>query len=134
MRYAFPTQRFIGETERLYEVLDSRLSDREYLAGARNGKYSLVDMAVWPFIDASAVTGIKLEQFPHLHQWWDRISRRPGVRQGTMVPSGLEFPYGYRALQIQAKENPEQMEEREKPLRDALQGARLAFGHKSTSP
>lgn len=41
-RIAYPTQRYVGETERLYGVLDIRLKGREYLVG---DKYSIADIA-----------------------------------------------------------------------------------------
>lgn len=133
-RYAFPTQRFVGETERLYGVLNTRLAGRNYLAGSGGGKYSLADIAIWPFINASAVTGIKLVNFPHVYKWWNRISERPAVQKGNMVPSGQEFPYGLKVLQRQTKEDPQGMEERERPLREALEKAQKEFGYVYQSP
>jgi glutathione S-transferase len=44
-RIPYPTQRYVGETERLYGVLDNQLKDRDYLVGPGKGKYSIADIA-----------------------------------------------------------------------------------------
>lgn len=44
-RIPYPTQRYVGETERLFGILDSHLADRDYLVGPGKGKYSIADIA-----------------------------------------------------------------------------------------
>lgn len=132
-RYAFPTQRFVGETKRLYGVLDARLADRDYLAGSGNGKYSIADIAAWPFINASAVTGIELEKFPNVYKWWDRIYERPAVQKGLRIPSGKEFAFGYKTILEKAKDDP-QWNKSETALREALEAAQKKFGYTYKSP
>jgi glutathione S-transferase len=44
-RIPYPTQRYVGETERLYGILDNQLKDRDYLVGPGKGKYSIADIA-----------------------------------------------------------------------------------------
>lgn len=127
-RYPFPTQRYIGETERLFGILETRLADRDYVAGSGRGKYSIADMAIWPFINAAAVAGIELEEgFPSVYKWWEQINERPAVKKGTMVPSGEEFRFGYEVVRRKMKEDPEGYEERERPLKEALEMARKEF-------
>ncbi|KEF56863.1 uncharacterized protein A1O9_07053 [Exophiala aquamarina CBS 119918] len=133
-RHAFPTQRFFGETERLYGVLEARLANRDYIAGPGRGSYSIVDIAVWPFINSSPATGIDLEKFPHIYGWWERIEERPAVKSGMMVPSGREFPYGYRAVQQRVKEDPQGAEQSEGQLRDALVRAQQQVNYVYQSP
>lgn len=133
-RYAFPTQRFFGETERLYGVLEARLANRDYIAGPGPGKYSIADIAVWPFINSSTVTGIDLGKFPNVYVWWERIEERPAVRSGMMVPSGIEFPYGYKAALQRAKDDPQGTEQSERILKEALERAQKEFGYVYQSP
>jgi glutathione S-transferase len=133
-RHAFPTQRFFGETERLYGVLDARLANRDYIAGPGRGKYSIADIAVWPFINSSIVTGINLGKFPSVYGWWKRTEERPAVRRGMKVPSGQEFPYGYKTALQRAKDDPHSTEERERPLKEALERAQKEFGYVYQSP
>jgi glutathione S-transferase len=44
-RIPYPTQRYVGEAERLYGILDKQLESREYLVGPGKGKYSIADIA-----------------------------------------------------------------------------------------
>lgn len=133
-RHAFPTQRFFGETERLFGVLETRLANRDYIAGPGRGKYSIADIAVWPFINSSPVTGIGLEKFSNLYEWWERIEQRPAVKSGMMVPSGQEFPYGYKAVLQRAKDDPQGTNQTERPLKDALIRAQQEFKYVYRSP
>ncbi|KAF2877951.1 glutathione S-transferase [Massariosphaeria phaeospora] len=133
-RHGFPTQHFIGETERNYGILDARLADRDYVAGPGRGKYSIADIPAWAFINAAGVTGLKLEKFPNIYRWWERIGERPAVQKGLKVPSGEEFAFGYKVMQKKAQEDPQGTEEREGPLREALEKAQKEFGYVYKSP
>lgn len=44
-RIPYAKQRYVGETERLYGVLDKQLDGREYIVGPGKGKYSIADIA-----------------------------------------------------------------------------------------
>jgi GSH-dependent disulfide-bond oxidoreductase len=70
-------RRYTDEVNRLYTVLDRRLADREYLAGA----YSIADMAAWPWIVPHERQGQKLEDFPNVKRWFERVRDRPAVRR-----------------------------------------------------
>ncbi len=69
--------RYLKETERLYSVLDHRLSRREYIAGT----YSIADIASYPWIVPHARQGIRLEEFPHVKRWFDAVAARPAVQR-----------------------------------------------------
>ena len=73
----YAIERYVKETNRLYGVLDKRLSDREFLAG----DYSIADMASYPWIVPHERQGQKLEDFPHLKRWFDAIWARPAVKR-----------------------------------------------------
>jgi glutathione S-transferase len=49
-RIPYPTQRYVGETMRLYGILDAQLKDREYLVGPGKGKYSIADSSCSLFL------------------------------------------------------------------------------------
>lgn len=78
--------RYTNEVNRLYGVMDRRLTDREYLAG----DYSIADMAAWPWVVPWKTQGQNLDDFPHLKRWFDAIAARPAVERGRAV--GRELP------------------------------------------
>lgn len=90
-RIPYPTQRYIGETERLYGVLDIQLKDREYLVGPGKGKYSIADIANFSWVNISLFAGVDLEQFSSLKAWWEGINAREAVRKGVSVPSESSY-------------------------------------------
>lgn len=71
-------------------MLNARLADRDYIAGAGRGRYSIADISLVTVVNVSRFGSIDLRrQFPNLQAWVDRILARPAVRKGLAVPSGL---------------------------------------------
>jgi GST-like protein len=70
--------RFRDEMHRLYTVMDHRLKDREYLAG----EYSIADIACFGWASRWDWQGQKIEDFPNVKAWLDRIGARPAVQRG----------------------------------------------------
>ncbi len=71
----YAIDRYVKETNRLYGVMNKRLADREFLAGA----YSIADMACYPWIVPYERQGQDLAQFPHLKRWFEAIRARPAT-------------------------------------------------------
>jgi GSH-dependent disulfide-bond oxidoreductase len=78
----YAIDRYQNETRRLYGVLDSRLSDTRYVAGA---EFTLADIANWTWIWFHDFAGIPLGDFPHLKRWFDELETRPGFQRGMAV-------------------------------------------------
>jgi GST-like protein len=74
--------RYQGESRRLFTVLDTRLKDREYLAG----DYSIADIANWAWVRIHRWSGVSVQGLPHLQRWMDAIGQRPAVQQGRLMP------------------------------------------------
>jgi len=76
--------RYCGETKRLYGLIDRRLGDHEYLAGAN---YSLADMATFPWMidKQQKFHGIDVSEFPNVQRWLAAINSRPGALRGLQV-------------------------------------------------
>ena len=79
--------RYQNETRRLYEVLDGRLQDREFLAG----DYSIADIAnyTWPTLHKWA--GVSVDGLDHLQRWMRTLAERPAVKAGMAVPRAIDF-------------------------------------------
>ena len=78
--------RYTNEVNRLFGVLNKRLSDRTYVAG----DFSIADMAIWPWCVGFKNFGQKLEDFLHLKRWFDEsVGQRPGVVKGKAVGAEL---------------------------------------------
>ena len=73
----YAVERYVKETNRLYGILDGRLADREFVAG----RYSIADMAAYPWIVPYDRQSQKLEDFPNLKRWFEAIRERPAVKR-----------------------------------------------------
>ncbi|HVJ55254.1 MAG TPA: glutathione binding-like protein [Aliidongia sp.] len=71
----YAINRYVGETGRLYAVLNKRLADREFVAG----DYSIADMAAYPWVVPHERQKQNLDDFPHLKRWFAAIKERPAT-------------------------------------------------------
>jgi GST-like protein len=85
----YAINRYTNETNRLYGVLDKRLSEVPFVAG----DYSIADMATWPWIARFEWQGIDMNAFPNVKRWYVEIAGRPAVEKGYKVPdASAEIP------------------------------------------
>ncbi len=75
-------QRYQNETRRLYQVLDTRLADHEFLAG----DYSIADIANWTWVRIHDWAGVDVDSFPHLRRWMATLAARPACQRGAAIP------------------------------------------------
>ncbi|RJF77482.1 thiol:disulfide oxidoreductase [Azospirillum cavernae] len=75
-RIPYAMERYVKETNRLYGVMDKRLSGNEFLGGA---DYSIADMASYPWIVPHERQQQNLDDFPGLKRWFQAIKARPAV-------------------------------------------------------
>ena len=85
----YAIDRFAMEVKRQLDVLDRRLAESEFLAGA---EYTIADMAVWPWYGAlakglvyEAGEFLQVQDYKHVQRWTDAIAARPAVKRGRMV-------------------------------------------------
>jgi GST-like protein len=81
----YAIDRYVRETSRLYQVLDNRLADREYVAG----DYSIADMACYPWIVPWKRQNQDLDKFPNLKRWFDAIAARPAVVRAYEISKSI---------------------------------------------
>jgi len=74
--------RYKNETRRLYEVLNTRLAESEYLAG----DYSVADIANWAWVKTHRWARIPVDGLEHLQRWVDAIAARPAAQRGLEIP------------------------------------------------
>jgi len=83
----FAIDRYQRESRRLFEVLNRRLQDHEYLAG----DYSIADIANWSWVHTYKWSGVSVEGLSHLQRWLETIRARPAVERGRAVPERLDL-------------------------------------------
>ena len=76
--------RFVDVVNRLYGVMNTRLKDREFLAG----KYSIADMACVGWANGWERQGQDINQFPHFKRWLETVKARPAVKRGMALGLG----------------------------------------------
>jgi len=81
----YAMHRFQQEVARLYKVLDTQLGKTEYIAG----DYSIADIAAWPWVVRYDWQGQKLEDFPNVKRWFEKVGARPAVVRGAAVGAEL---------------------------------------------
>lgn len=84
--HEYALERYGNEYDRLLAVMDVRLRDREFLAGA----LSIADFASFPWVVPYRRLGADLDRFTHVRRWFDTLKERPGLRAGMEVGSGWE--------------------------------------------
>jgi len=78
--------RYQNESRRLFEVLDSRLRDSEYLAD----EYSIADIANWCWVRTYRWSGVSRDGLEHLDRWLALMKEKPGLRKGVQIPQKID--------------------------------------------
>jgi GST-like protein len=83
---SYARRRFANEVNRLYGVMNNRLYDRRYLAGA---EYTIADMIAYPWTVGWEAQGENLDDFLYFKRWFEELSARPGVQRGMAVGADM---------------------------------------------
>ncbi len=86
-RIPYAIDRYQREVRRLFEVLETRLAEHEFLAG----DYSLADIANWSWVRGYKWSGVTLDGLPNLTRWLEAIGERPAVKRGVDVPEPVDL-------------------------------------------
>ena len=78
-RVPYAIDRYTNEVGRLLGVMDKRLFEQPYLAGA---DYTIADIASWTWVRNSHSFGFNMENYPNVQRWVSTIAERPAVRRG----------------------------------------------------
>ena len=85
----FGEERYFKITKRIYQELDNRLKESKFLAGE---KYTIADIATWPWIARHEWHDIGLKNFKNLSRWYSEISTREAVIKGYQFMNKENFP------------------------------------------
>ena len=78
---AYAEERYTREARRLWSVLERRLDEVEYVAGA----YSIADIAIWPWISRYGWQSVNFDDYPNVKRWYLAIASRQAVQRGYDV-------------------------------------------------
>ncbi len=85
----YAIDRFAMEVKRQLDVLDRRLAESEFVAGAA---YTIADMAIFPWYGElakgslyGAAEFLSVQDYRNVQRWADVILQRPAVKRGRMV-------------------------------------------------
>ena len=87
---SFGEERYFKITKKIYQDLNDRLANSKYLAGK---KYSIADIATWPWIARHEWHDIGLKKYENLSRWYLDIANREAVIKGyDFFKKGLVIP------------------------------------------
>jgi GST-like protein len=78
--------RYQNESRRLFEVLDRRLGESEWLAD----DYSIADIANWCWVRTYKWSGVSRDGLENLDRWLGVMKEKPGLRKGIGVPVKID--------------------------------------------
>jgi GSH-dependent disulfide-bond oxidoreductase len=78
--------RYQNECRRLFEVLDRRLGESEWLAD----DYSIADIANWCWVRTYKWSGVSRDGLDNLDRWLSVMKEKPGLRRGIEVPVKID--------------------------------------------
>mgnify|MGYP003630610029 FL=1 len=78
--------RYQNESRRLFEVLDTRLGESEWLAD----DYSIADIANWCWVRTYKWSGVSRDGLENLDRWMNVMKEKPGLQRGVSVPVRIE--------------------------------------------
>lgn len=89
IKIEYAIDRYAMEVKRQLDVLNRRLAEQPYIAGA---DYTIADMAIWPWYGAlvkglvyGAGEFLQVQEYTHVQRWADQVAERPAVQRGRKV-------------------------------------------------
>lgn len=84
-RIPYAVDRYTDEVNRLYGVLDKRLKGRDFICD----RYSIADMATWPWVRLYEMQDQDIGPFKNLKKWLERVGNRKATMRGLQAGSEL---------------------------------------------
>ena len=87
----YSIKRYVDESRRLLEVLNTRLAGRDFLVG---DAYSIADMVTYPWARAYPWAKVSIDGLDHLKAWFARMDARPAVQRALTIPKAVPAFWG----------------------------------------
>ncbi len=87
----FAIQRYVEESRRLLEVLNTRLSEHRYIVGE---EYTIADMAMYPYARSHYWARVSIKGLHHLQRWLDTLDQRPAIQKALTLPHPFPAFFG----------------------------------------
>ena len=87
----FAIDRYVAESRRLLEIVDSRLAGREFLVG---DGYTIADIAMYPWARAHFWAKVPVDGLDHLNAWFERLDARPAIERALEKPKPFPAFFG----------------------------------------
>lgn len=98
----YAINRYVTESRRLFEVLDTRLKGRDWLVG---NEMSIADIATYPWARSYFWATVEVEGLPNLQAWFDRLDAMPRVQEALQLPEPRPSAFGKGDIAAAAKAN-----------------------------
>ena len=102
--HPFAIKRFVNESRRLFEVLDTHLQGKKYLI---NDEYTIADMALYPWARAYYWANVSIDGLSNLSSWFERIDEREATQRALEIPKPFWAFFGKGDIEKLEKENAE---------------------------
>lgn len=91
IRDEYAIERYVTESRRLLEVLNTQLADRAYLIG---DNFTIADIATYPWARSYYWAKVSVDGLPHLQAWFDRLDARPATQRALEMPKPFPAFFG----------------------------------------
>ena len=94
--------RYVNESRRLLEVLDTRLAGRDWLVG---DALSIADIATYPWARSYPWAMVDVDGLEHLGAWFERLDAMPRVQAALQLPEPRPSAFGEGDVEAAARDN-----------------------------
>ncbi|MCJ8298659.1 MAG: glutathione S-transferase N-terminal domain-containing protein [Pseudomonadales bacterium] len=79
----YPKQRYLIEAKRLWSVLDTQLTNKQYVVN----QISIADFAIYPWCARYAWQAIDPKDYPNVYRWMQQMASLDFVARGMLIPA-----------------------------------------------
>ena len=107
-QHPFAIKRYVKESRRLMEILNTHLKGRQYLVA---DEYTVADIATYPWARAYYWAKLSVDGLPHLNAWFDRIDAREATQPSLEIPEPFWAFFGKGDIEELEHENAERFKD-----------------------